>query len=292
MVWNAFMENEEVQTLTNTSIPKEIDHKNSQTWSKMGIELWKMKKYFESMQCFEKALVIDQDNYDALIYKSRILFSQKKIRESVVCLDKILKKHPNAIEVLHLKGTRNAAWLGNVRVAIECFEKVLKNKPDHSMSAYWLTQVLSDYGKFEEALDVANKLLKIKPDSDPLNYCKIHILGNLERFEEQIFACDLWLENEPTAKAIMHTKANALANLKKFKEAVIWYDNAWRLHKNFYGLENKRRALEAIKTGKVSDLPFTYHCDGKKFNFSILYKSWDEKTKVWKKRREEMGNNQ
>jgi len=128
--------------------------------------------------------------------------------------------------------------------------------------------------------------LKLKPDSEPLNYCKIHILGNLQKFEEQIFECDMWLERKPKDKSIMHVKANALANLKKFSEAVIWYDNAWRNHTIFYGLENKRRALEAIKTGNVSDLPFTYHGDGKKFNFSILFNSWDEKKQVWKKRRE------
>ena len=283
MVWHDTMEDEEVQAL----IPDEINSENSQTWSDIGIELYKKKMYKEALQCFDKSLLINPENYDALIFKSRILFSQKKIRESVICLDKILKKHPNANEVLHLKGTRNAAWLGNVRVAIECFEKVIKNKPDHSMSSYWLAQVLTDSGKFKEALEVANKLLKLKPDSAPLNYCKIHILGNLEKYEEQIFECDLWLERKPKDKSIMHVKANALANLKKFKEAVIWYDNAWRGHKVFYGLENKRRVLEAIKTGKVSDLPFTYHANGKKFDFSILYNSWDEKTEVWKKRREE-----
>lgn len=273
-------------------IPVEIDSKNAQTWSDIGIELYKKKMHKEALQCFDKSLVINPENYNALIFKSRILFVQQKIRESVVCLDKILKKHPNSSEVLHLKGTRNAAWLGNLRVAIECFKKVIKNNPEHSMSSYWLTQVLTDSGKFKEALKVANKLLELKPDSEPLNYCKIHILGNLERFEEQIFACDLWLERKPKDKGIMHVKANALANLKRFREAVIWYDNAWREHKNFYGLENKVRALDAIKTGKVSDLPFTYHNDGKKFNFSILYNSWDEKRKVWKKRREMEGTDQ
>ena len=282
MVWNAIMEDEEVQTL----IPKEIDSKNAQTWSDMGIELYKMRKYKEALVSFDRALRIDSYNYDALKFKSKIFFTQKKIKESVDCLDRILTKYPNADEILFIKGTRHSAWLVNVKTAIDCFEKAIKIKPDNTMYSYWLTQVLNDYGEFKKALEVANKLLALKPDSEPVNYCKIHILGNLEKYEEQIFQCDVWLEQKPKDKAIMHVKANALANLKKFKDAVIWYDNAWRDHKVFYGLKNKKRALDAINTGKVSDLPFTFHSNGEKMELLYLFKSRKEKEVAWTKMRE------
>ena len=281
MVWNAFLEDEEVQTLSKhtDNIPDEIDPKNSRTWSRMGIELYQMKKYKKSLQCFDESLKVDPYNYDSLKYTAIILISQEKLREGVICLDKILEKYPNAYEIWYRKGACYAARIGNVTRAIHSLKKAVKIKPDDTMSSYWLSQVLNDYGKFEEALQVANNLLEFKPDSEPVNYCKIHILGNLKRFEEQITACNFWLEIKQDT-GIMHVKANALANLKRFEQAVIWYDNAWRNKKEFYGIENKRRAFEAITIGKVSDMPFTYHSDGKKFDFSILYTTKEEKRRA------------
>jgi tetratricopeptide (TPR) repeat protein len=264
------------------NIPDEVDPNNSQTWTNIGIWMYKTKKLKEAIYSFDKSLKIEPYNYDALLYKSRIFFIQEKIEESVACLDKILKKYPYADEILYLKGTRHAAWVGDIEMAIDCFEKAIEINPDRTMHSYWLAKVLTAYGKFEEALEVTNKLLERKSDSEPLRYCKIHILGNLGKFEEQIFECDLWLEKNPKDRGIMHVKANALANLKKFQDAVIWYDNAWRRAKIFYGLENKNRALEALSTGNVTNLPFTYHCNGKNFDFSIPYNKWDKKTKTWK----------
>jgi len=276
--------------LTKSNIPDEINFLNPDTLTKIGIELYHMRKYKKAIRFFGLALKIDPQNYDALKYKSFILFSQEKLREGIVCLDKILEINHNDFKTWFHRGAIYAARIGNVKKAIYSLEKAITIKPDDEMSSYWLSQVYNDYGKFEKALQVANNLLEFKPDSEAVNYCKIHILGNLERFEEQIVACDSWLKymQQPVT---MYVKANALANLKRFDEAVIWYDNAWRDNKKFYGIENKRRALDAIKTGKVSDLPFTFHCDGKKFDFSILYKTKEEKQKAWRKIRGTYGGN-
>ena len=129
--------------------------------------------------------------------------------------------------------------------------------------------VLSDSEKYDEALDFANKCLQFSPDFEPVLYCKIHILENMCKYNEVLELCNS-LSNTKYSSGIEFSKANALANLKRFKEAVIWYDKILQDQKHFGGIKNKKRALDAIKTGKVSNIPFTSCTKGGKFDFSSI----------------------
>jgi tetratricopeptide (TPR) repeat protein len=251
-------------------IPIELDKNNSHSWLVMGIELLELQKYTESLQCLEKALKQNSKNLDAVYYMAYVLKRLYRYDESIQLYQEVIKENPFSAFIWHEYGVIHALYLGNGNKSIQCLKKAVSLEPKTWIYSYWLSMVLNDSEKYSDALDVANNFLKFFPDNSAILYCKIHILGNLEKYKEQIETCDHFLIRQEDSTGIAYTKANTLANLKKFKESIVWYDNAWRDGEGFYGIENKRRALEAIKTGNVSDMPFTFHCDGKKFDFSVL----------------------
>ena len=247
----------------------EIDVNDSRSWFTMGYELYyELGKKQEALQCFEKSLELDPENLHTLSCMANCLSSLRKNQEALNIYDKILAKNPNEEEVWKSKGFHLALRMNNGEESISSFKKVVELKPKDPWSYYYLICVLSDCEKYDEALDFANICLDLSPTFSGALYCKLHILENLGRYQEVIDFCDAPLLEYNFGN--MYTRANALANLKRFEEAVVWYDKAYEINSgNIWGIENKKRALEAIKTGKVSDIPFTYFPE-KNFNFDLI----------------------
>ena len=257
----------------------EIDSNSSHMWFSLGYELlYILKKKQESIQCFEKSLEIDPSNLNAL---NGIAYAKMSKKNRDVCIeyfDRILEIDPFNLKAWKSKGFYLALYDGNPLEAIDCLKKVVCLAPNHPWSYYYLVMALSDVGKEDEALEYANKALELEPYCEPLIYCKLHILENLKKYQELFELCDSVLKKTDEEKddwitaRSYYMKANALANLKKFKDALIAYDEAYGYgFRAFADFENKKRVLEAIKTGSVSNIPFGLEEDGKKFHFSLIY---------------------
>lgn len=253
-----------------TEIPFELDTNDSRSWLIMGIELLhELGKPKEALRCFEKSLELDPDNLITFEYMAYALKYFEKNREALGYYEKILSINPSDSKIWNKKGVLLALYMGNGKDAIESLKKAIELNPKNDWYYYNLVMVLSDSEKYDEALDFANKCLQFSPDFEPVLYCKIHILENMCKYNEVLELCNS-LSNTKYSSRIEFSKANALANLKRFKEAVIWYDKNFQNQKHIGGIENKKRALDAIKTGKISDIPFTHYPDGRKFNFSSI----------------------
>jgi tetratricopeptide (TPR) repeat protein len=262
-----------------TEIPFEIVQNNSKMWTSLGMELLQsLGLKDESTECFRKSLELDPQNITSLDMMAHAVNSKENRQEAFDFWDKILEIDPDNAEAWKSKGFFLALWENDSLAAMDCLQKVISLIPNDPWQYYYPVMVLSDSGKENQALDLVNIGLKFEPNFRPLLYCKILILENLGKHQEQFELCDLILkrideENDKHETARHYfLKGNALANLKKFKEALISYDTSYRYRERTFGdYRNKKRVLDAIKTGRVSDIPFRQNQEGRKNHFSLIY---------------------
>lgn len=54
---------------------------------------------------------------------------------------------------------------GNIKKAIDCFQKVLENNPDNTQALFYLSIAYMDLSKYEEAITIINRLIELEPNN-------------------------------------------------------------------------------------------------------------------------------
>jgi len=54
---------------------------------------------------------------------------------------------------------------GNIKKAIDCFQKVLEKEPENTKALFYLSIAYMDISKYNEAIEIIDKLIKIEPDN-------------------------------------------------------------------------------------------------------------------------------
>jgi tetratricopeptide (TPR) repeat protein len=75
-----------------------IDPNNIETLYGIGVALYNLGKYEESITWFDKALEIDPTHVFPLYYKGAALHNLGKNEEAIIWYEKVLKIDPNHIE--------------------------------------------------------------------------------------------------------------------------------------------------------------------------------------------------
>ena len=95
-----------------------------------GVALRQLKRYDESLACFEEVLKSKPDHLQALQYKSQVLADQQKFKDAIACIDEILKSQPGNVDFLRLKiNYLNVSK--DHEEALEACEIALKTDPDN-----------------------------------------------------------------------------------------------------------------------------------------------------------------
>ena len=81
--------------LSNAPNEIELNKDDFLTHNNEGISLVNLKKYKESIQCFDKAIAINSNYFNAYQNKGNALISIKKFEEAIKCYNKIFEMKPN-----------------------------------------------------------------------------------------------------------------------------------------------------------------------------------------------------
>lgn len=129
--------------------------------------------------------------------------------------------------------------------ALDSYQEVLAEKPDHQGALLGKAQVLQQLQRYDEALKVYDELLTLTPQNWEAWWGRGKILSDRQQYDEALIALDKAIEHNPRSAAVWQTKAQihlqrketdaALASLDALlaldkKQAWAWYEKGWIHH--------------------------------------------------------------
>ena len=114
------------------------------------------KKYEKAIECYDRALEINQNYAEAWYSKGYALYRLGRYKEAIGCYDRALKINQNYVEALNNKGVA-LSKLRRYEEAIECYDKALEINPNYAEAWYNKGNVLDKLGKYEEAVKLKGK---------------------------------------------------------------------------------------------------------------------------------------
>ena len=116
-----------------------------------------LEKTDEVMEVLEEILKIDSKDVNALFQKSYYLEKNKRHREALDCIEKILEKHPHHIGLLLSKG-RNLVELNEFEEAEKCYNLVFEIDPKNKAAINLKSQLIKK--KYKVTLTSHDMMLK------------------------------------------------------------------------------------------------------------------------------------
>jgi tetratricopeptide (TPR) repeat protein len=146
---------------------------------------------------------------------------------------------------------------GNIKDAIECFEKSIEINPSFELPWANKAKVFFDLKKYDEALDCINKALELHPSWTEALKLKAGILINKGLNQEALECVEKAIKINPEDWSGWDIKGRALFNLGKYQEAIECFDKVLKFNpKNYEVLYLKGVSL--TKLGKDEEAMVCY----------------------------------
>ncbi|KER05539.1 TPR repeat domain containing protein [Marine Group I thaumarchaeote SCGC AAA799-E16] len=113
----------------------------------------------DALVIYNKILAQDPNHIVALLKKGHILGQLARYKEAIIQYDNVLSQEKNLLALLN-KGLAHH-YLGQVDVALDCYEQVLKEKPNNPTTLYNKASSLIKSGKIQEGIKILSDVIKI-----------------------------------------------------------------------------------------------------------------------------------
>jgi len=150
-------------------------------WSVKGYCLSRLERYYEALECLDKAIKIDSNYAMAWAHKGNVLDSLKRYNEALAFLDRALE----------LDANDQWAW---------------------TLRGY----VLSNLERYEEALVSYDRAIELDANDQCAWPFRGIVLNNLKRYDEALVSFDRAIKLDPTDKWYWGMRGEVLDNLKRY----------------------------------------------------------------------------
>ena len=113
----------------------------------------------DALVIYDKILAQDPNHIVALLKKGHILGQLARYGDAIVQYDNVLSQEKNLLALLN-KGLAHH-YLGQVDVALDCYEQVLKEKPNNPTTLYNKASSLIKSGKVLEGIEILSKVIEL-----------------------------------------------------------------------------------------------------------------------------------
>jgi tetratricopeptide (TPR) repeat protein len=201
---------------------------SAQTRIEQGIALGAQGRLEEAVVCFRQILQGKPECADAHFYLGVALNQLGQLDEAAASYVRALHLEPQRLDALN-----NLANLGNVRMAhndaegaIQCFQEVLRLRPDYAEVHYNLGLVFASVGRFDDAIACYHQAIHWKPDYVEA-YTNLGIALTLQRRLEDAIACHQQaLRFQPDYVEAHNNLGTALAEQGRLDAAIASYRQA------------------------------------------------------------------
>ncbi len=113
----------------------------------------------DALVIYDKILTQDPKHIVALLKKGHILGQLARYGDAIIQYDNVLSQEKNLLALLN-KGLAHH-YLGQVDVALDCYEQVLKEKPKNPTTLYNKASSLIKSGKVLEGIEILSEVIKL-----------------------------------------------------------------------------------------------------------------------------------
>src|SRR4028118_2061370 len=194
-------------------------------FSSLGDLLKSEKLYKDSLDCYQKALELDQSNAFTFVGQGVALGNLNRDEEALESFEKALDLDPEYVNAWVNRGTA-LGKLERYEEALESFQKALDLDPEYVDAWVNRGNTLNNLERYEEALEISKEALNLDLKSVTAWANRGTALLHLERYEEALTACDRAFKIDSKNPQALNTQALALSLLKTFEKAITAIDEA------------------------------------------------------------------
>jgi serine/threonine protein kinase len=191
-------------------------------------DLYKAKRYQETLLACEQALQLDPN--DASIYnlKGDVLSDLKRYEEALIAFEQAIQLNPGTATAYKNKGNA-LADLKRYEEALAAYKQSIQLDPQLATAHSGMGYTLINLKRYREALSACEQALQLDPNLRVAYNNKCLAFMNLKQYEEALVACEQALQLDPNDAVIMANKGGALLRLKRYDEALATSEQALRL---------------------------------------------------------------
>jgi tetratricopeptide (TPR) repeat protein len=206
----------------------ELDQSNASTFVGQGVALGNLERYEEALESLEKAIDLDPESVDAWQNRGAVLRNLERYEEALESCEKALDLDPKSFDAWEERGVA-LFHLERYEEALESSKKAIYLAPEYVIAWELRGCVLSNLGRYEEALESYKKALDLRPKFVSAWVNLGTSLLHLERYEEALTACDRAFKIDSKNDQALNTQALALSLLNNFDKAITAIDEAINL---------------------------------------------------------------
>lgn len=113
----------------------------------------------DALVIYNKILEQDPDHIIALMKSGHILGQLARYDQAIIQYNKVLSLENNLLALLN-KGLAHH-YLGELETALNCYDKVLKEKPNNPTTLYNKASSLIKSGKIQEGIKILSEVIKL-----------------------------------------------------------------------------------------------------------------------------------
>ena len=196
---------------------------------------------------YEKILLKQPKNFDALHLLGVIAFQNKNLTLAEELIEKAIKIKPNAASAYSNLGNvlKNLRRLDD---ALASYEKAIAIKPDYADAFYNRGNVLKDLSRLDDALASYEKAIAIKPDYADAFCNRGNVLKDLSRLADALASYDMAITIKPDYADAFCNRGNVLKDLRRLDDALASYEKAIAIKPdNAEAFNNRGNALKDLR---------------------------------------------
>jgi tetratricopeptide (TPR) repeat protein len=214
----------EPESETETQAEREADAANQEAeakrWMQLGIEQLDQDNNEAALLAFDRVLLADPENLQALIYRGDALAELKRLREALAVYQQAVELNPNSAEAWsHLGDLQHE--MKRPQAALDSWDKALAINPQDIQT--WIHRGVAlglQLKRWDEALATWDKALELDRHDSDIWFRRGVALASLERWQEAIESWDTALELNPYFRDAWINKGVALQKLGRYEEAI------------------------------------------------------------------------
>jgi tetratricopeptide (TPR) repeat protein len=190
-------------------------------------------KIAELWQVIDRGKLEDKECADLLVKQGMLFASGKDYELAISCYDRAMKIKPN-YSCAGLIRAFSLDKLGKYEEATTSYEEIIKDTYNHH--CLWLIRaiLLRNLGKPEDAIYECERAIKIKQNYYNSWLIRGALLDDLGRYKEAVVSYDRAIQNQPENHYVWTLRGCTLDNLGRYEEAIASYDRAIKNQPNNY----------------------------------------------------------
>jgi tetratricopeptide (TPR) repeat protein len=196
----------------------EIDPKDADARTNLGILLQKLNRLDEATQNYRLALELNPGDFNAHFNLALLLLRQDKIAEASVELQAADKISPGNAEVLERLGDAYS-YQERFEKAAQAYQAAVEKTADRAVLLSKYAFTLARLKRVPEAIAVLEKSINLDPGSPDAFFLLGDLYSDQQRYDESLVAYNKSLKLNPKQKDVHYNMGTIFAESKRYQEA-------------------------------------------------------------------------